>query len=132
MRNCGNNFNTVTTIFSCWKRNSGSKQAQQFAASSERHTDQIALFDEAELEAALEALETQLPEDVPATSSSPKKTTRQRGFSDSLLRERVELRLSEQEKAGARATFFSKVKEELAFIPAQLKVHRILAGKSGV
>ncbi len=30
--------------------------------------------------------------------------------------------LSDEEKAGARTTFFSKVKEELAFIPAQLKV----------
>ncbi|WP_156294596.1 IS66 family transposase [Serratia oryzae] len=98
------------------------KRAQQFAASSERHAEQISLFDEAEMEVALEALEVQLPEDVPETPSSSKKATRQRGFSDSLLRERVELCLSDEEKAGASSTFFSKVKEELAYIPAQMKV----------
>lgn len=97
------------------------KRAQQFAASSERHADQISLFDEAELEVAIEALSAQLPEEEP-TPSSPKKTTRQRGFSDNLLRERVELCLSDEEKAGASRTFFSKVKEELAYIPAQMKV----------
>jgi transposase len=97
------------------------KRAQQFAASSERHADQISLFDEAEMEVAIEALSAQLPEEEP-TPSSPKKTTRQRGFSDSLLRERVELRLSDEEKAGASTTFFSKVKEELAYIPARMKV----------
>ncbi|MFB2907205.1 IS66 family transposase, partial [Aeromonas jandaei] len=39
-----------------------------------------------------------------------------------LLRERIELTLSDEEKAGASKVFFSKVKEELQFIPAQLKV----------
>ncbi|KEY58182.1 transposase C of IS166 homeodomain protein [Serratia sp. DD3] len=37
------------------------KRAQQFAASSERHADQISLFDEAELGVAIEALSAQLP-----------------------------------------------------------------------
>lgn len=97
------------------------KRAQQFAASSERHTDQFSLFDEAEMEVAIEALSTQLPAEEPAPSA-PKKITRQRGFSDSLLRERVELCLSDEQKAGASSTFFSKVKEELAYIPAQMKV----------
>jgi transposase len=65
----------------------------------------------------------QLPDDVeeedtPRTS----RKRRQRGFSDKLLRERIELTLSDEEKAGATKTFFSKVKEELEFIPAQLKV----------
>jgi len=39
-----------------------------------------------------------------------------------LLRERIELTLSDEEKVGASKTFFTKVKEELQFIPAQLKV----------
>ncbi|WP_315708354.1 IS66 family transposase [Brenneria uluponensis] len=98
------------------------KKAQQFAASSERHTDQIALFDEAELDVAMESLLAQLPDDVSPPPPPSGTQKRQRGFSDSLLRERVELCLSDEEKAGARTTFFSKVKEELAFIPAQLKV----------
>ncbi len=98
------------------------KKAQQFAASSERHTDQIALFDEAELDVAMESLLAQLPDDVSPPPPPSGTQKRQRGFSANLLRERVELCLSDEEKAGARATFFSKVKEELAFIPAQLKV----------
>jgi len=38
------------------------------------------------------------------------------------LRERVELTRSDDEKIGATKTFFAKVKEELEYIPAQLKV----------
>ncbi|MDF2415835.1 IS66 family transposase, partial [Aeromonas sp. 1HA1] len=55
---------------------------------------------------------------------------RQRGFSDSLLRERIELTLSDEEKAGASKVFFTKVKEELQFIPAQLKVLEIWQEKA--
>gem|GEM_PF-5583493 len=36
--------------------------------------------------------------------------------------ERIELTLSEREKAGASKTFFTKVKEQLLLMPAQLKV----------
>jgi len=99
------------------------KKIQQFAASSEKSTYQIHLFDEAELEAEIDALRDQLPDDV-EEEDTPKSTTRkrQRGFSEALVRERVELCLSDEEKAGASRTFFTKVKEELEFIPAQLKV----------
>lgn len=99
------------------------KKIQQFAASSEKSSCQFHLFDEAELEAEIDELRDQLPDDVeeedaPRTS----RKRRQRGFSDKLLRERIELTLSDEEKAGATKTFFTKVKEELEFIPAQLKV----------
>lgn len=99
------------------------KQIQKFAASSEKLAHQIHLFDEAELEAEIEALRDQLLDDVEEEDAprAPRKR-RQRGFSDTLLRERIELALSEEEKAGASKTFFTKVKEELQFIPAQLKV----------
>lgn len=98
------------------------KRAQQFAASSEKTTHQIHLFDEAELEAEIDALRDQLPDDI-EEMDAPKPTRRRgRGFSDQLLRERIELTLSDEEKAGAVKTFFTKVKEELEFIPAQLKV----------
>jgi len=57
-----------------------------------------------------------------APAAKPAAQRRQRGFSDTLLRERIELRLSDEAKAGALKTFFTKVKEELEYIPAQLKV----------
>jgi len=100
------------------------KKIQQFAASSEKSAHQIHLFDESELEAEIELLRDQLPEDL-KEADEPARTqrqTRQRGFAENLVRERIELALSDEEKAGAVKTFFTKVKEELEFIPAQLKV----------
>jgi len=100
------------------------KKIQQFAASSEKQPNQIMLFDEAELEVEIDELRDQLPDDVEEKDAPPRtsRKRRQRGFSDKLLRERIELTLSDEEKAGATKTFFTKVKEELEFIPAQLKV----------
>ncbi len=102
------------------------QRIQRFAASSEKTVHQIHLFDEPELEAEIDQLRDQLPEDVDETEGSchtkPTPKRRQRGFSDSLLRERIELCLRDEEKAGAVKTFFTKVKEELEYIPAQLKV----------
>lgn len=99
------------------------KRLQQFAASSEKLAHQIHLFDETELEAEIEALRDQLPEDLQeADAPQTTRKRRERGFSASLSRERIELALSDDEKAGASKTFFTKVKEELLFIPAQLKV----------
>ena len=99
------------------------KRVQQFAASSEKMVYQTHLFDEPELEAEIDALRDQLPEGMEeAGAPKPERQRRQRGFSDKLLRERIELTLSDEEKVGAVKTFFTKVKEELEFIPAQLKV----------
>ena len=91
---------------------------QRFGASSEKLSFQCDFFDEAELEVALSDLEAQLPEDP-----SPKKPRKKRkGFSDQLPRIRVELVLTDEEKAGATKTFFTKVKEELDIAPAQARV----------
>jgi len=99
------------------------KRVQQFGASSEKSAHQIHLFDEAELEVEIDALRDQLPDDVKEEDAPPaSRKRRQRGFSDTLLRERIELTLSDEDKAGASKTFFTKVKEELQFISAQLKV----------
>lgn len=98
------------------------KKIQQFAASSEKLLSQIGLFDEAELEAKIDALSDQLPDDAVEDDTPGRRKRRKRGFCETLLRERIELTLSDEEKAGASKTFFTKVKEELAFIPAQLKV----------
>ena len=92
---------------------------QRFTASSEKLAFQIDLFDEAELETAIDELADQLPDDEPA---KPPKTTRQRGFSPDLTRQRIDLCLSDVQKAGAIRTFFAKVKEELDYIPAQMVV----------
>ena len=91
---------------------------QRFGASSEKLSFQVDFFDEAELEVALSDLEAQLPED-----NLPKQPRKKRkGFSDQLPRIRVELVLTDEEKAGASKTFFTKVKEELDIVPAQARV----------
>ena len=77
----------------------------------------------------MDALLAQLPDDLPQTAEAKAKP-RQRGFSASLLRERIELTLSDEQKAGASKVFFTKVKEELQFIPAQLKVLEIWQEKA--
>ena len=61
---------------------------------------------------------------------SKQRLLRQRGFSAWLLRERIELTLSDEQKVGASKVFFTKVKEELQFIPAQLKVLEIWQEKA--
>ena len=78
------------------------KKIQQFAASSEKQLSQIALLDEVELEVEIDTLRDQLPEDV-EEEGAPRSSRqrRQRDFSDKLLRERIELTLSDEEKVGA-------------------------------
>src|SRR5699024_5073025 len=101
-------------------------KTQKFSASSEKSKFQLNLFDEIELEAQLDELFESLPE-LPdegegIAQQRKERQTRKRGFSASLVRERIEHKLTELEKAGASKTFFTKVKEELHYIPAQLKV----------
>jgi transposase len=92
---------------------------QRFASSSEKSRFQIDLFDEAELEQALSDLDKQIPEEY-----QPKKKSRKKreGFSADLPRVRIEITLTDEEKAGAINTFFSKVKEELDIVPAHAQV----------
>lgn len=91
---------------------------KRFGAHSEKLSFQVDFFDEAELEVALSDLEAQLPENPP-----PKKPRKKRkGFSNQLPRVRVELTLTDGERAGADKTFFTKVKEELDIVPAQARV----------
>ncbi|RLA40988.1 MAG: IS66 family transposase [Gammaproteobacteria bacterium] len=92
---------------------------QKFGVSSEKLAFQSDLFDEAEIEVTLSELEEQLPEE---DRIRPKKKKRKRGFSDKLPRVKIHLTLTDEEKEGAIKTFFTKVKEELEFIPAQVKV----------
>lgn len=91
-------------------------KAQKFAASSEKSTFQLDLFDEAELEVALDDAIAKLPEEPdesPELKALRKECkTRNRAFPADLPRKRIELSLSEEEKQGAVKTFFTKVKEE--------------------
>jgi transposase len=99
---------------------------RKFAASSEKQPFQVNLFDESELEAALRELDEQLKSDTEEQDSDARQCRRarkrERGFSAALRRERMELLLADADKAGAFKTFLTKVKEELSYIPLQLKV----------
>ena len=101
------------------------RKLQKFAASSEKLPFQVSLFDEAELESAIEELMDQAADEIDDETDTPKpaeKKTRKRGFSASLERVRIELALSDAERTAADRTFFAKVKEELDYIPAVLRV----------
>jgi transposase len=91
---------------------------RRFGSSSEKLPFQGDFFDEAELEVALGDVEAQLPDETPP--KTPRKP--RQGFSDKLPRVRIDLSLTEEEKAGASKTFFTKVKEELDIVPAQARV----------
>jgi transposase len=94
---------------------------KRFGSSSEKLPFQGDFFDEAELEQALSDVEQQLAEaGEPTRTKTPR--NKRAGFSDQLPRVRVELALSDQEKAGASRTFFTKVKEELDIVPAKARV----------
>ena len=100
-------------------------KVQKFSASSEKLAYQIDLFDEAELEQAIDDIDdidALLPDELLTEAAVAAKKTRKRGFSSSLTRVRVELTLTDAEKVGAVRTFFTKVKEELEYIPAKLNV----------
>lgn len=92
---------------------------KRFGASSEKLPFQGDFFDEAELEVALGEIEQQIEAQE---KRKPKRRKPREGFSDKLPRIRVELPLSEAEKAGASQTFFAKVKEELDIIRPQVRV----------
>ncbi len=98
------------------------RKIQKFTAGSEKLAFQISLFDEVELESVIKTLMDQQADEVDDETDTAKKKTRKRGFSANLERVRIELALSNEQRAGASSTFFTKVKEELDYIPAVLKV----------
>ena len=93
-------------------------QQRRFGSSSEKLPFQGDFFDEAELEVSLEEVEAELPEQTPP--KPPRK--KRKGLSDKLPRIRIDLPLSDEAKAGASKTFFTKVKEELDIVPAKARV----------
>lgn len=112
---------------------------KRFAPSSEQ-SQQASLFDEAEVEAAI-ALETAVDateeevraEALESDANEPPKTRQKPGrkpFSSALPREQIFITLSDAEKAGAIDTFFTKVREELDIIPAQVRILEYLQEKA--
>lgn len=103
---------------------------KRFTPSSEKtNADQLLLFDEAELctDPELEAHEKQ-DED-----QSKKDTAKPRGrkpLSSDLPREQIFLYLTDEEKTGAKSTFFAKVKEELDIVPAKIRVLEYMQEKA--
>ncbi len=94
---------------------------RRFGSSSEKLPFQGDFFDEAELEQALSDVEQQLAEaGEPPRRKAPRK--KRAGFADKLPRVRVDIALSDEEKAGASRTFFTKIKEELDIVPAKAQV----------
>ena len=94
---------------------------RRFGASSEKLPFQGDFFDEAELEQALSHVEQQLAEaGEPPRDKAPR--NKRKGLSDKLPRIRIDLPLSDDDKAGASRTFFTKVKEELDIVPAKAQV----------
>ncbi len=86
------------------------------------------LAKKAELEDEITELFNQLPNDLKGDGQDEqwefrkKNRKRNRQFAPHLERVKVKHTLSEEEKAGATGTFFTKVKEELEFIPASMRV----------
>ncbi len=120
---------------------------KRFAPSSEQ-SGQTSLFDEAEAEStiALEATadEAALDSDAPTDDdldtdtaefdviepTKPKQKPGRKPFASNLPREQIFITLSDEEKAGAISTFFTKVKEELDIIPAQVRVLEYMQEKA--
>lgn len=114
---------------------------KRFAPSSEQ-SGQISLFDDAEVEATvdfetatdevvddIEAIEADVDSESTGPGTSKQKPGR-KPFADNLPREQIFIMLSDEEKAGAISTFFTKVKEELDIIPAQVRVLEYLQEKA--
>lgn len=102
-------------------------KVKRFTSTSEQ-SGQQELFDEAELEALPEASSDETEDDTQAAPK--KKKPGRKPFADSLPREQIFINLSDEEKEGAVDTFYSKVKEELDIIPAQVRVLEYMQEKA--
>ena len=99
------------------------ERARLYGRSSEKNTAQGEIFNEAE-----QADDT----DEEPAAAEPKKRSKsgRKPLSPSLPRIQERVELSEEEKDGAIDTFFTKVREELDIIPAQVRVKEILQEKA--
>ena len=104
---------------------------KHFGRSSEQHSGQGEIFNEAELAAC--AVEEEAPEEAsPVTTENraPHKKRGRKGFSETIPREQIYIDLPDEEKVGAVDTFYSKVREELDIEPAKVRVLEYLQEKA--
>ena len=112
-------------------------KVKRFAPSSEQ-SGQMSFFDDVEIEATVDfdtaTTVVDNDEELMATGASVTNQIQskpgRKPFAASLPREQIFIRLSDEEKAGALDTFFSKVKEELDIIPAQVRVLEYMQEKA--
>ena len=110
------------------------KDQRLFGASSEKNlSQQDWLADEAELLAdgqpdPDDGEEAADEEDTKPAPRKPRK--RRKGFDPKLPRTQSFIYLSDEEREGAKETFFVKVKEELDIIPAQVQVIEVMQEKA--
>jgi transposase len=116
-------------------------KVKRFAPSSEQ-SGQMSVFDDAEVEATVEfdAVTDDVADEIAATEegvdsettepTQPKQKPGRKPFADNLPRVQIFITLSDEEKAGAISVFFSKVKEELDIIPAQVRVLEYMQEKA--
>ncbi len=106
------------------------QKIKRFTQSSEKtNPDQFLLFDEAELvtDPELEELEKQ---DEKQNQTKSEKPRGRKPFASDLPRKQVFLYLTDEEKTGAKSTFFAKVKEELDIVPAKVRVLEYMQEKA--
>ena len=100
---------------------------KRFTPSSEKtNPDQFLLFDEAELCTDPELAK----QDEEKNKQNTSKPRGRKPFSGDLPREQVFLYLTDEEKTGAKSTFFAKVKEELDIVPAKVRVLEYMQEKA--
>jgi len=101
------------------------ERARHYGRSSEKNTDQVEMvFNEAE------EIEDKTTAEEKETNTKSKKKGGRKGLSKSLPRHQVYLNLSDEEKAGASETFYTKVKEELDIEPAKAQVIEYMQEKA--
>lgn len=108
------------------------ERLRHFGPSSEKNPNQDDIFDEVELEGCgvEESDEDEENGDDDSDASKPKKKRGRKALSSSLPRHQVFIDLSDEEKAGAIDTYYTKVKEELDIVPAKAQVVEYLQEKA--
>ena len=105
---------------------------KRFAPSSEKTSvDQFLLFDESELctDPDLTAFENN-QDNKSGQDDNDTKPRGRKPLSKDLPREQIFLYLTDEEKTGAKSTFFAKVKEELDIVPAKIRVLEYMQEKA--
>ncbi|WP_421692430.1 hypothetical protein [Vibrio metschnikovii] len=64
------------------------------------------------------------------SNASTRKSRGRKPLSSDLPREQIFLYLTDEQKAGAKSTFFAKVKEELDIVPAKVRVLEYMQEKA--